>query len=99
MKYAIALMVGLIVSLGSIDAQIPKGLKGPAAKNYKPWKDQDRVTATVVSQADKEQLQGPAAKNYKPWKDEESTGTTVEVVSSKPKLKGPAAKNHKPWKD
>ncbi len=98
MKYLIALILGLIISIGTVAAQRPTDLKGPAAKNYKPWRDKDKVKTKVVTMR-KERLQGPAAKNYKPWANKAKRTPGVKIAEAKPKLKGPAAKNYKPWRD
>jgi hypothetical protein len=39
---------------------------GPAAKNYRPWQDDDSRYHPVVTK-EKENLKGPRAKNRKPW--------------------------------
>jgi len=72
-------------------------LKGPKAKNYKPWKAQAK-TATLVVKTDEPSLKGPAFKNKKAW---ESQANTVEVLPQshqKERVTGPKAKNRKLWK-
>ncbi|MCV9386025.1 hypothetical protein [Reichenbachiella ulvae] len=80
-------------------AQGRNNLKGPAAKNYKPWKDDVKTEQTIVMKSDNaKKLQGPAAKNNKVWAEENKEDfTEIAVVSDRPALKGPAAKNHKVW--
>ncbi|MEP0369069.1 MAG: hypothetical protein ABJN36_06165 [Cyclobacteriaceae bacterium] len=80
-------------------AQSRTDLKGPAAKNYKPWQNKEKSDVVyVVSTAEKKQ--GPAAKNAKVWDRKESDQVLVVDMTSEPKkLKGPAAKNSKPWED
>jgi len=98
MKYLIGMLIALFVTIGSVEAQVPKGLKGPAAKNYKPWKDKNKeASVNVVSISSKKELKGPEAKNHKPWKDDNAS--TSKIIVAKNNLKGPAAKNYKPWKD
>lgn len=84
----------------SLSAQIASGLKGPKAKNYKPWKD-DVKKETIVLVDNDTSLKGPAAKNRKSWETQTSEKTYVVQIklgSNKRFLKGPAAKNYKPWK-
>lgn len=76
-------------------AQAPAHLKGPAAKNYKPWKDRtaqpDNMTLVTVEKAE---LTGPAAKNRPTHQRQE--GQYLQVVSlgkSTPQLMGPQYKN------
>ncbi|MDP4681074.1 MAG: hypothetical protein NWS46_12000, partial [Cyclobacteriaceae bacterium] len=96
----IGMLIALFVTIGSVVAQVTKDLKGPAAKNYKPWKDKNKeASVNVVSILSKKELKGPEAKNYKPWKDKNNRAPGVKISEAKPKLKGPAAKNYKPWKD
>ncbi|MFT6335822.1 MAG: hypothetical protein ACJA2S_002842 [Cyclobacteriaceae bacterium] len=100
MKYLIGMLIAMFVTVGAIEAQVPKDLKGPAAKNYKPWRDKNKeASVNVVSIPSKKALKGPEAKNYKPWKDENDLTASIKVNEVKAKLNGPAAKNYKPWKD
>lgn len=92
-------MIGaaFLLSVAAANAQEWNELKGPAAKNYKPWKSQSKnVTAEVRSE--RAELQGPAFKNQKPWNQ---TGEKVGVdttLDTSDKVTGPKAKNKKPWK-
>lgn len=46
----------------------PLDLKGPKAKNYKPWEDRGRSQDVVAaSTSDREKVTGPKAKNAQPW--------------------------------
>ncbi len=101
MKYLIGMTIAIFITVGSLQAQTPKGLKGPAAKNYKPWqnKSKDDSRTPAVSFPTKETLKGPEAKNHKPWNDAREMANAVQISVSKQKLKGPAAKNQKPWQD
>ncbi|UII25543.1 hypothetical protein LVD15_19860 [Fulvivirga maritima] len=74
-----------------------KDLKGPAAKNYKVWKDKSPKTAMVTVPGD--ELQGPEAKNHKIWKAEPKEEAIVVTKSSRNKYMGPKAKNYKLWRD
>jgi hypothetical protein len=77
-------------------AQAPSNLKGPAAKNYKAWKDKaDQAETPFLVSVDKPQLTGPAAKNKKVWqkKDQQSFRQLVSTRSND--LKGPHYKNRK----
>jgi|GEM_PF-854265 len=80
-------------------AQTQKGLQGPAAKNYKPWKEKTKaITPAIVITDHSKRLQGPAAKNHKPWMDNnDKKYILVQTTDRNLRLKGPAAKNHKPW--
>ncbi|TBN06431.1 hypothetical protein EYD45_00675 [Hyunsoonleella flava] len=100
----IALILGsLFISLGAFaqEDKIVKrsDLKGPAYKNYKPWKH--KTIPTVVYTVERaEKVTGPAYKNYKPWRDDSKKELAVVEIgkSERQKLKGPAYKNYKPWK-
>ena len=100
----IAFIIGfLIVSFGTF-AQEKKNversdLKGPAYKNYKPWKHKT-VTSAIYSVSKKKSLTGPAYKNYKPWRDKRKMETVLINTggTERQKLMGPAYKNYKPWK-
>jgi len=96
-------IISLLFISATIMAQSDKPLKGPAAKNYKPWKDKVKDTKIVYTKTvtTQNKLKGPAAKNYKPWKITGEESTTIIVANSKKilnKRTGPAAKNYKPWK-
>ena len=79
-------------------AQDKNDLKGPAAKNYKPWQKSDNASPKkVYTLHTSNKLQGPSAKNSKVWKEEKQNFQQVELVSSKPRTTGPKAKNAKPW--
>lgn len=100
MKKLIGMLIVIFMAVGTAEAQIPAGLKGPAAKNYKPWMDKNKKDETsIVTVPTKEILKGPEAKNKKPWANKENWTPAIPVSEAKPKLKGPAAKNYKPWKD
>ncbi|MBL3658222.1 hypothetical protein [Fulvivirga sediminis] len=74
-----------------------KDLQGPAAKNYKVWKDKSPKATLVTTLGD--ELQGPIAKNQKIWKAETKEETIEVTKSSRNKNMGPKAKNYKLWRD
>jgi len=104
MKKVVLILGFLFVSVGVFGQQNEKEnirrneLRGPAYKNYKPWKHD--VSPTIVyTDNRKKGLTGPAYKNYKPWKDTtEIKRTKVQFGNERQKLRGPAYKNYKPWK-
>ncbi len=98
MKNIIAMAVVVVFSVSGVLAQNSKGLKGPAAKNYKPWKDKNKTEITVVVK-ERQDLQGPSAKNNKVWKSkgEDLEVYAVEFDKRRKGLEGPEAKNYKPW--
>ena len=78
------------------EAQFPKGLKGPAAKNYKPWLDKYKKPSVFVqSLKTNSRYKGTQAKNQKAWLRNARPITVARA--NNPRLKGPAAKNWKPW--
>ncbi|UXP31652.1 hypothetical protein N6H18_14985 [Reichenbachiella agarivorans] len=97
----IIITLALVLVASFSFAQGRNGLKGPAAKNYKPWKDKEKTETTIsMKSKDAERVQGPTAKNQKAWdKKNKEEYTEVTLVSNRKNLKGPAAKNHKVWAD
>ncbi|MDO6738029.1 hypothetical protein [Wenyingzhuangia sp. 2_MG-2023] len=95
------ILILAIMAMGTANAQKKNELKGPEAKNYKPW--QHKVAATVeVYSVDKSALRSKEVKNYKPWKKGKNVTTKKLVLASNYKrneLQGPAAKNYKPWRE
>ena len=67
-------------------------LKGPAAKNYKPWNTTSSPSPITVTHP--KTLKGPEAKNSKPWEQDLKVYSIVFVARKD--LKGPKAKNHRP---
>lgn len=87
----------LVFAVGMTYGQSRTQLKGPKAKNYKPWKAEKPATAAVAS-LDVERVQGPKAKNARVWSEEnqvKETGTLA--TTNRAKLKGPNAKHRKAW--
>ncbi len=72
-------------------------LKGPKAKNYKPWKKQ-AITATLVTKTDESSLKGPAFKNKKNWESQANRAEVTLQSNTKRQITGPKAKNRKLWK-
>lgn len=70
------------------------GLKGPKAKNYKPWENPQPAKPILV--AVKKDVKGPAAKNIRPLENSEST-VVAKATTPKKRVMGPEAKNSKPW--
>lgn len=73
-------------------------LKGPKAKNYKPWKDQARK-GTLVVDINGELSKGPKAKNQKLWERDTQKVELNTDLQPITKPKGPKAKNQKPWEN
>lgn len=63
-------------------------LTGPAAKNYKPWKN--RPSKVILAKPHKKH-KGPEAKNSQPWKDNCKTEKVV-FLERKP-ITAPKVKN------
>jgi hypothetical protein len=79
------------------NAQAFKDLQGPAAKNYKPWKDNSKKTTAMVSVTPNEK-QGPAFKNAKAWEQETAKVPLISRPVREEREFGPKAKNRQPWK-
>ena len=90
MKYLIMCVLSGVMFAS--DAQ--SNPKGPKAKNYKPWLNDNSVDKPIFGK-EPSQLQGPAFKNRKIW--EENRKSHEMTFSDQPTLKGPAAKNLKPF--
>lgn len=80
-----------------VNAQAFKDLQGPAAKNYKPWKDNSKKTSAMVNVTPNEK-QGPAFKNEKVWEQENEKVQLISIPAREEREFGPKAKNRKPWK-
>lgn len=97
-------MKGLIIAVAFMTvasfsyAQDKGDLKGPAAKNYKPWMKKEKTESKkVFTIASAQKLQGPAAKNKKSWEKDQINYNEIELKATKPRVTGPKAKNAKPW--
>ena len=87
----------LVFAVGMTYGQTRTQLKGPKAKNYKPWKA-DQPASYAIATLDVERAKGPKAKNARVWSDEnqvQETGTLA--TTNRAKLKGPKAKNRNSW--
>ena len=73
-------------------------IKGPAAKNYKPWKQQAR-TGTLVVRVDEKKVKGPFFKNKKPSQGQVNKAVVTSDLRIREKITGPSAKNKKPWQE
>ncbi|GAB4107577.1 hypothetical protein GCM10028791_00230 [Echinicola sediminis] len=73
-------------------------LKGPKAKNYKPWKEKARK-GTLVVNIDGSVAQGPTFKNEKVWERRNAKATVNTELQAIDRPKGPKAKNKKVWKN
>jgi len=79
-------------------AQDKSDLKGPAAKNYKPWqKNEKTATKKLYTLEASSKVQGPSAKNKKSWESKSINYQEITLVANKPKVTGPKAKNAKAW--
>lgn len=74
-----------------------ENLKGPSAKNYKPWKQQEKK-GTFLVKADQAEETGPAFKNTKAWQTQSSKEAIKAKSVVREKRTGPKFKNRKPWK-
>ncbi|WP_439129158.1 hypothetical protein [Polaribacter sp.] len=73
-------------------------LKGPAYKNFKPWKkSKTEIQEIQLVTSNKSELVGPEYKNYKVLESAKNKKKIKLVTSKRSKLTGPAYKNYKPW--
>lgn len=93
MKFTYLLLAGLL----AFNVSEAQELKGPKAKNYKPWKEQARK-GTLVVNADEPSVKGPAFKNKKAWDSQAEKVEITPQVGAKENVTGPKAKNRKFWK-
>ncbi|MBD8488290.1 hypothetical protein IFO69_05985 [Echinicola sp. CAU 1574] len=71
-------------------------IKGPKAKNYKPWKEKARNGILTVDLS-KPDIKGPAYKQLKSWEKTSEKVTVNMDLQPISRPKGPKAKNQKPW--
>ena len=99
----ITLFLCLFAMAMVVSAQSSTTMKGPKAKNSKPWikNKADQADAIVLVSLDAPKLKGPAAKNKKAWKKKEGQVYQRVMVTNMPEdlRKGPRFKNRKPWKN
>lgn len=91
------MLAAAFLAFNIANAQSHQELKGPAAKNYKPWKEQAR-TGTLMVKLDATPLKGPAFKNQKKWESEANTVDVPSELVVRERITGPKAKNRIPWK-
>ncbi|MFC4872651.1 hypothetical protein [Negadavirga shengliensis] len=98
MKRLIYIFVAGLLFLNFSYAQSDRELKGPAAKNYKPWKQQAK-TGVAYTDIAKEDLKGPAFKNRKHVKDAPQEVVSVNTdLDRRKRITGPKAKNNQPYR-
>jgi hypothetical protein len=97
MKKLPLLILAFFFTIFVVNAQAFKDLQGPAAKNYKPWKDNSKKTTAEVSVTPNEK-QGPAFKNAKAWEQDSEMVALVSRPVSEEREFGPKAKNRRPGK-
>ncbi len=91
------ILSALFLALNVSYAQSNDNLKGPAAKNQKPWQKQSKDGVILVMVDDKANP-GPQHKNAKPWRaDQTKLGIQTSLVVRE-RVTGPKAKNQRPWK-
>ena len=90
----IGMLAVAFLAFNVANAQAPQNLKGPAAKNYKPWKNQNRTATFVVKTAESPQ-KGPGNKNEKIGKSSKGKMEIPLNQGEKDKITGPKAKNKK----
>ena len=100
MKKPFFLAFALTVFTTSVFCQRNSNLKGPQAKNYKIWEDDDKSSSTAVYTvyADNIRETGPSVKNRKPGDKKANAVSYAVVANSRPKgVTGPKVKNQKIW--
>jgi len=94
-RFTCILVAGLLAANIS-NAQSPQEIKGPKAKNYKPWKQEAQTSALMVNVGETPP-KGPAFKNKKSWKNQADKVQVSSESKNKEQLTGPKAKNRKIW--
>lgn len=97
MKKLAFAIVALFFAVSFANAQEFQELKGPAAKNYKPWKQQARTGSLIVRTTPVDQ-QGPEAKNQKVWEQDTEKEALPVGTEARERVTGPEAKNRRPWR-
>ena len=92
------LSMALLVSAMTFTLQNPKELKGPQAKNFKPWM-RETPKMVVVKKSSTAELKGPSFKNHKSWKVQKEQPKKSFVTKPRTRITGPKAKNQKPWEN
>jgi hypothetical protein len=97
MKKLSIMFVAFFFTIFVSNAQAFKDLQGPAAKNYKPWKDNSKKTTAMVAVTPNDK-QGPAFKNANAWEQESAKVPLISRPVREEREFGPKAKNRQPWK-
>ena len=95
-RFTCMLAAGLL-AFNVSNAQSPQNLKGPKAKNYKPWKERARTGAVMVK-LDEPALKGPVFKNQKARDSQFNKAELETQLKMRDRITGPKAKNKKVWK-
>jgi hypothetical protein len=90
------LLAALFLTLNVSHAQSHEDLKGPAAKNYKPWKQQARNGVLLVNM-EAADSKGPAYKNEKHRVKNVKKTEAATNLRKRERITGPKAKNRKAW--
>ena len=83
MKRTILVTLLLAICITFSFAQDKADLKGPAAKNYKPWMHKEHAKTYVM--AKRKVRQGPVAKNHKVWNDDNTNPTVINMTATSSK--------------
>jgi hypothetical protein len=97
MKKLAFAIIAMFFTISLVNAQEFQELKGPAAKNYKPWKQQARTGSLLVKTTPVDQ-QGPEAKNQRVWEQDIEKEELPVGIEARERVTGPEAKNKRPWK-
>lgn len=92
MKRKLLMTIAFIMSINFYSFSLSKGLQGPEAKNYKPWRD-SKPSATNIIVSRPNTITGPEAKNKRLSKLELNT-YPVKFVKRR-RIKSFRAKNHR----
>ena len=96
MKKYIFLSITFCLMLAfSATAQSRNELKGPKAKNYKVWENDEPAKPVLFKTG--ESTKGAKAKNQRPLERKNGETVVANTSGTTKKLQGPAAKNKKPW--
>ena len=99
-KVILSSLILMLVSSISYSQSYKNDLKGPKAKNYKPWKNTEKAENNIVYTDTQTKPEGLKAKNHKPWENKENQDYVAAnyIEAKKSRLMGPKAKNYKPAK-
>ncbi|WP_373521051.1 hypothetical protein [Aquiflexum sp.] len=96
MKKIVLIFVTFLFTIAITHAQELRELKGPAAKNYKPWKHQQK-SSVVILNVNPSEKKGPEFKNVRIWKDDSEVVAINLETKSQERKTGSGVKNRKPW--